>query len=177
MVSALIFSACASAPPATPSVPEKPSASAEADASEPAAANGDAASGSLESLPPGSGAEAPPDGKSLPEIHVRNVGLHVGGGRNDSASKEPFIRALEQRFPEFQRCYRLVEQPGQEGTFGVDIHVGRTGRVEKLEQPRAGLPGDGFRSCMLEAFEAVRFDAIPAPVVISYSVRFSLQER
>src|SRR5690606_18316495 len=39
--------------------------------------------------------DTPPDPtRSWPEGTVRNVGLHLGGGSNDAASKEPFQRAI-----------------------------------------------------------------------------------
>src|SRR5688572_17608544 len=46
--------------------------------------------------------DTPPDpARSLPEVTVRNVGLHIGGGSNDAASKEPFQRAIAARFEAF----------------------------------------------------------------------------
>jgi hypothetical protein len=111
----------------------------------------------------------------LPAVNVRNVGLHVGGGPNDAASKQPFLRAIERQFPEFLRCYQLVGEPGKEGTFGVDLHVPTAGGTARVEQPRTGLTGDEFRACMVSAFEKVVFEPTKKPVVISYSVRFHLE--
>ena len=118
----------------------------------------------------------PPGAESLPAVSVRNVGLHVGGGANDNASKALFLRAVEQRFPEFLRCYRLVAQPGQSGTFGVDLHIGPKGGAPQVEQPRTGLGGDEFRACMLAAFSSVSFERPEKPVVVSYSLRFSVAD-
>jgi hypothetical protein len=108
---------------------------------------------------------------------VQSIGMHVGGGANDPASKAPFLRALEARFPAFLECFRLVPEPGSGGTFGVDLRVAAAGGPPSVEEPRTVLGGDAFRSCMLSAFESVAFEPTKKPVVISYSVRFTLGSR
>ena len=103
--------------------------------------------------------------------------MHVGGGANDPASKAPFLKALEARFPALLECFRLVPEPGSGGTFGVDLRIGAAGGRPVVEEPRTAIPGDEFRSCMLAAFEAAVFEPTSKPVVISYSVRFTLGSR
>lgn len=115
----------------------------------------------------------PPSGASLPEVKIENVGLHIGGGSNDPASKEPFQRALAARFDDLRACYRLIEEP-KSGTFGVDLHIPRGGGRPRVEQPRTALRGDAFRACVIRAFEATEFEKTKLPIVISYSVRFSI---
>jgi hypothetical protein len=107
-------------------------------------------------------------------VNVKTVGLHVGGGPNDAAGKAPFITAVEQRFPDFLRCYRLVSEPGESGTFGVDLHIERGGGKPRVDQPRGGLGGEAFRACMISAFESVEFPHMKKPEVISYSLRFTV---
>lgn len=117
----------------------------------------------------------PPAGTpTLPAVAVHSVGMHIGGGPNDAAGKAPFEQAIERRFPEFLRCYRLVTEPGKGGTFGVDLHIERSGGKPRVEQPRTALGGDPFRSCMLAAFESVEFPALKKPSVVSYSLRFTV---
>lgn len=137
---------------------------------------GPGAQGGAFSTATGPSPPAPPGAESLPAVSVRNVGLHVGGGANDNASKAMFLRSVEQRFPELLRCYRLVAEPGQSGTFGVDLHIGAEGGAPQVEQPRTGLGGDEFRACMLAAFASVSFEPPKKPVVVSYSVRFSVAD-
>ena len=130
-------------------------------------------SASAPSQPPSS-PPAPP-GRSLPEVKVENVGLHVGGGPNDDATKKPFLAAIEGRFDDFRACYAKVEEPEKGGTFGVDLHIGREGGKPKVEQPRTGMKGNEFRACVLEVFESVEFDKPKkGPTVISYSIKYSL---
>lgn len=112
----------------------------------------------------------------MPAISVNMIGLHVGGGPNDAASKAPFVTAIEQRFPDFLRCYRLVSEPGKGGSFGVDLHIERSGGHARIEQPRSALEGEPFRACMVKAFESVEFPQLKKPFVISYSLRFLVEQ-
>lgn len=119
---------------------------------------------------------APSDpSKALPEVKVENVGLHIGGGPNDDASKAPYLKALERHFDEFRACYVKVEEPAKGGTYGVDFHIGKNGGKAELKQPRTGMKGTEFRKCVLAVFESVEFDKPQkGPTVVSYSLRFSL---
>jgi hypothetical protein len=114
-------------------------------------------------------------GPPLPELRVKSFGLHVGGAANDSELRREVQRTLERGFPRYLDCYRLIEQPGSEGTFGADLHVPGEGGKSKVLQPRTALRGDAFRACMVKAFESARFDPPSSgrAVVVSYSVKFS----
>ncbi len=113
--------------------------------------------------------------RPLPELKVENIGLHVGGGPNDSETKAPFARAIAERFPEFMNCYRKADEPAKGGRFGIDLHIARAGGHARLEQPRTAMHGQGFRECVVATFESVEF-AKPArgPTTISYSLHFML---
>jgi hypothetical protein len=126
------------------------------------------------SLPLPGGEEPTPD-KALPELSVEPLGMHVGGGKNDAEEKAPFHRALEQKFPAFLDCYRLVDDAWAGGSFGVDLKIPRAGGAPVTEQPRTRIRGAGFQECMLAAFGKVQFEKPKrGPTVISYSVRFTL---
>ncbi len=113
---------------------------------------------------------------SLPEVVVSNVGLHIGGGPNDDASKAPFRAAIEKRFEDLRKCYVHAEEPEKGGTYGVDLFIGRNGGNPELRQPRTGMKGAAFRDCIKRAFSSVVFGKPPrGPTVISYSVRFKLK--
>jgi hypothetical protein len=113
----------------------------------------------------------------LPALEVTSIGMHVGGGPNDSASKAPFVRAVEAKFPAYLECFRLAKEPGSGGTFGVDLRVPAGGGAPVVEEPRSALQGDEFHECMLKAFASVVFEPTKKPLVISYSLRFSLGAR
>jgi hypothetical protein len=105
---------------------------------------------------------------------VKTFGLHVGGGRNDAAEKAPLLRPLERSFPRMLECYRQVDEPGKEGTFGADLHIALEGGRPRVDQPRTAIRGDQFKSCMVRVLESVKFEAQKRPTVISYSVKFNV---
>ncbi|MCB9587230.1 MAG: hypothetical protein H6718_17660 [Polyangiaceae bacterium] len=116
----------------------------------------------------------PKDVESLPEVVVKNIGLHVGGGSNTDAEKAPFKEAVEKHFDELRACYKQVEDPLKGGIFGVDLKIGRSGGHPDVSQPRTSMKGQAFRDCVIGVFKSVEFDKPPkGPTVISYSVRFS----
>lgn len=128
--------------------------------------------------PTASSAPAPDAGPpSLPEVSVHNIGLHIGGGPNDDASKEPFRKAIEPHFDDFLKCYRQVQEPEKGGTFGVDLYIGRHGGKPEVRQPRTIIKGKAFRDCMIDAFGNIDFQRPKKPTVISYSVRFEVGAR
>jgi hypothetical protein len=125
-------------------------------------------------VPPPREPTAEEKARHLPELTVDYVGLHVGGGPNDAAGKQPFERVLAARFEEFRRCYRVVEVPGSGGTFGVDLFIGRDGGHPSVRQVRTRIKGDAFTACMVSAFEGASFDKPrKGPTLVSYSVSFS----
>lgn len=124
-----------------------------------------------------SAADAGPPSPSLPEVSVHNIGLHIGGGPNDDASKAPFRQAIAPHFDEFLKCYRQVEEPSKGGTFGVDLLVGRRGGNPEVRQPRTAMKGQAFRRCMIHAFSQIEFQRPKKPTVFSYSVRFEVGSR
>lgn len=115
--------------------------------------------------------------QSLPEVEVHNVGLHIGGGPNDDATKAPFLKAIESHFDAFRGCYVKVEEPEKGGTFGVDLHIGREGGKAEVKQPRTGMKGTEFRNCVVRVFEGIEFGKPKkGPTVISYSIRYALKK-
>jgi len=137
-------------------------------------AAGTAPTAAFPALPLPGGEEPTPD-KALPELRIEQLGMHVGGGKNDPEEKAPFHRALEQKFPAFLECYRLAEEPWAGGSFGIDLKIPRSGGAPLAEQPRTRIRGSGFQECMVAAFGKVQFEKPKAgPTVISYSIVFSL---
>jgi hypothetical protein len=117
----------------------------------------------------------PPGAGSLPEVRVRNVGLHIGGGPNDDATKAPFQAAVARHFGELRGCYRLVGKPGSGGVFGVDLRIPSQGGKPTIQAKRTAMGGEQFRQCVLDVFARVEFEPPPrGPTVISYSVRFEI---
>jgi hypothetical protein len=110
------------------------------------------------STTPASAAPGAPPAEELPPVRVRNIGLHIGGGPNDAATKGPFLRQLAAEFDSFRRCYSTVETPGARGTFGIDLLVPKEGGHAAASNPRTNLKGAAFHDCMVTAFESVSFE-------------------
>jgi len=175
LVALLFASGCSAAAPPVERPPEAaPGMAAAPEASAPDASESAQAPGSPS--PPVSTEGPSASTPRLPSLTVKYIGMHVGGGANDSASKAPFVRALEQRFPEFLECYRLAE-PSSGGTFSVDLRLPAQGGAPEAAEPRTAIPGERFTECMLEAFRSVTFEPPKKPVVISYSLRFTLESK
>jgi hypothetical protein len=179
-----LFASCAarsaplaSAPTGDAPAGTGPSEGAASPVGAPVASAGQPGSGRATAFPPAPlpGGEAPTPDKALPELRVEQLGMHVGGGKNDADEKAPFRRALEQKFPAFMECYRLVDDPWAGGSFGVDLKIARAGGAPTVEQPRTRVRGAGFQDCMVAAFGKVQFEKPKAgPTVISYSILFAL---
>jgi hypothetical protein len=114
-------------------------------------------------------------GPPLPELAVKSFGLHLGGGARDDATRDAYLRQLEHGFPDYLECYRELDVPGKEGTFGADLRIDSQGGRPRVEQTRTKLSGDDFKQCMVRSIEALRFKAPPSgrALMISYSIKFS----
>jgi len=114
-------------------------------------------------------------GPPLPELSVKSFGLHLGGGAKDEDTRAAFLRQLEHGFPDYLECYRELETPGKEGTFGADLRIDAQGGRARVEQTRTKLSGEEFKQCMVRSIEALRFKAPPSgrALMVSYSVKFS----
>ena len=118
-------------------------------------------------------AGAAPPGDALPRVRIKNIGLHIGGGPNDAATKAPFLKAIEARFDDFRRCYGKIETPREKGTFGIDLLVPKEGGHAQTSNPRTTMKGQAFRACVIEAFEGVTFDPPKrGPTKLSYALAF-----
>jgi hypothetical protein len=118
-----------------------------------------------------SGASTTP---SVSKINLKSIGLHVGGGPNDEATRKPLLALLELSFPDLHRCAeQLSPLPTQLSSFGIDLYVGAQGGHAEARQVRTRLGSEAFRVCVKQALTQLKFPAPPKPRVISYSVGFS----
>ncbi|HEX7671766.1 MAG TPA: hypothetical protein VF395_19365 [Polyangiaceae bacterium] len=108
----------------------------------------------------------------VPKVKVTNIGLHVGGGPNDAATKAPFERAIQKQFDDFKRCYGKMGAPTAHGTFGIDLLIEKEGGHPKTSGSRTAMP-DAFRDCVAHVFETVVFDRPRLGATkISYALKF-----
>lgn len=112
------------------------------------------------------------DPSPVPKVKLTNIGLHVGGGPNDAATKAPFEHAIQKQFDDFKRCYGKIATPGAHGTFGIDLLIEKEGGHPKTSGSRTAMP-DTFRDCVAHVFETVVFDRPKLGATkISYALKF-----
>lgn len=110
----------------------------------------------------------------IPDVKVVNIGMHVGGGKNDAPEKEPIKKSVEPHFDAFKRCFAKVSDQGKGGDFGVDLRIEKEGGKAKVSHPRTSLKGEGFEACVLAVFEQIDFRKPKGgTTVVSYSLRFT----
>ncbi|MCA9623392.1 MAG: hypothetical protein KC731_30435 [Myxococcales bacterium] len=111
----------------------------------------------------------------VPSVEVRNVGMHVGGGKNTKEEKAPIRAAVAAHYDAMKRCWGKAVDPPKKATFGVDIRIPGAGGAPKISNPRSGLKGGGVRECLVAAFEAIEFPRQPhgSPRMVSYSLEFT----
>lgn len=104
-----------------------------------------------------------------PRVTVRYIGMHIGGGPNDAATKAPFEHALADAFGAVTEC--CASAACSSGTFGLDLLVGKDGGRAQVSGVRTALP-EGPARCIESAFGAVQF-ATPrhGATKLSYSIR------
>jgi hypothetical protein len=121
-----------------------------------------------------SAAPATPPEAPLPKVKVSNIGMHIGGGPNDDATKEPIKKSVEPHFDAFRRCWGLIGDAQAKGDVGVDLHIGKDGGKAKVDHPRTALKGKPFSECVVSTFEAIDFrKPKTGNTTVSYSLRFS----
>jgi hypothetical protein len=107
-----------------------------------------------------------------PHVKVATIGMHVGGGPYDDATKEPLRRSVEPHFADLARCWKHVEDP-HETDVGVDLVVEAVGGRAKVSHPRTTLKNEPFVACVVTFFEGIDFlKPKTGRTVVSYSVRF-----
>lgn len=181
LVLALGVGCAGKAPP--PAAPERAPSAQAPDAGATAAARADEPQ---EAAPPAGSADArPPEvqpaaaerGVTAPAprpVRVAYIGMHIGGGPNDAATKAPFEHAIAASFGELEGCYRSSAERGARGTFGIDLLVPKDGGRAEVTNPRTGLKGEGLTECLVAVFERIEFQTPRhGATKLSYSVRLS----
>ncbi len=110
----------------------------------------------------------------LPNVDVRNVGMHIGGEANTADQKRPIRAAVAKHYDAMKRCYAMAEDPPKGATFGVDMRIKGEGGQPKISNPRSGLRGGDVKACLVKVFENIDFPRQPKGVarMVSFSIAF-----
>jgi hypothetical protein len=110
------------------------------------------------------------------KVAVSNLGLHVGGGPNDDATKALYAEPISGHFDAFRRCYRHALNPEQPASVGVDLLIPARGGTASVKDFRTKIRGDDFEKCAKQVFRQVEFPRGERPTMISYSLLFTSQD-
>lgn len=115
-----------------------------------------------------------PEETALPEVDIRNIGMHIGGEENTAEQKRPIRAEVTKHYDAMRRCYAKAVDPAKTATFGVDMRIPGDGGRPTISKPRSGLKGEGVKECLVAAFEAIEFPRQPngQPRMVSYSIEF-----
>lgn len=180
-VGLLVLAGCANAPasesPASSSPVPAPSATDRAlpPASAPATAVAEPSAAPVASAvasAPAS-ASAAADSGPLPDVEVKNIGMHIGGGPNDSETKAPIKTSVEPHFDTIKRCYAKADEQKQ-GDVSLDLKIDRAGGKAEVQKFKSGIPGEAFKDCLTVLFTAIDFKKPKTgTTIVSYSLRFT----
>lgn len=107
-------------------------------------------------------------------MKLATIGMHVGGGPYDEATKEPLRRSVEPRFPDLAACWRHVPPGTGPLEVGVDLVVEADGGTARVTNPRSRVKGEAFIRCVTDFYASVAFQRpLHGRTVVSYSVRFT----
>lgn len=109
-----------------------------------------------------------------PAVELRNIGMHIGGGPNDDATKAPFQKAIAAQFDALAACWAALPTKSA-FDFGVDLLVPAAGGQAKVDRPRTAVKDAAFVKCATLAFAAATFapSAKGLPTKVSTSVHFT----
>ncbi|MFO0736035.1 MAG: hypothetical protein U0270_09155 [Labilithrix sp.] len=113
-----------------------------------------------------------------PKVKVQYIGMHVGGGPFDDATKKPFETTLAPHHPAAAECWAKHITKNKPFDMGVDLLIEASGGHPKVSNPRVrfekGEEDGQFIPCIIAVFEAVDFPPLSrGKSGVSYSLRFT----
>lgn len=113
-----------------------------------------------------------------PKVKVQYIGMHVGGGPFDDATKKPFETTLAPHHPAAAECWAKHITKNKPFDMGVDLLIEASGGHPKVSNPRVrfekGEEDGQFIPCIVAVFEAVDFPPLSrGKSGVSYSLRFT----
>jgi len=103
---------------------------------------------------------------------VANIGIHIGGGPNDDATKEPFRKSVQPHYDEMRRCWSMVD--GQKGDISVELKVEKDGGKARVRPNQTTFKHKEFNGCIQGVFEKIDFlKPRTGTTVLNFSIRFT----
>jgi hypothetical protein len=111
----------------------------------------------------------------VPDVEVKNVGMHIGGEENTADQKRPIREAVSAHYDAMRRCWASEgEDAAKTITFGIDMRIDGQGGVPKVSSPRSGFKNADVAKCLEAVFAAIEFPPQPnkQPRMVSFSIEF-----
>lgn len=101
--------------------------------------------------------------------------MHIGGGPNDNATKDPIGKSVEPHFDEFRKCFARAYDQKKGGDVGVDLLIpGAGGKAKVTPTVRTSIKGERFDECVVSVFKEIDFlKPRFGNTTVSYSLRFT----
>jgi hypothetical protein len=109
----------------------------------------------------------------LPDVEVKNIGMHIGGGPNDAETKSPIKRSVEPHMDAFRACFAKASDPKKGGDVSVDLYIDRAGGKAQIKKYKSAIEGEGFEPCVKDVFLSIDFlKPKTGTTVVSYGLGF-----
>lgn len=107
-------------------------------------------------------------------VDIRHIGMHIGGGPNDDATKEPFWKSIAAHHEDFAACWSKLPK-AEKVEFGIDALVPGKGGLAKVDRPRSTSKDAAFVACMQDVYAKMEFQPPKSGVLtkVSASIRLS----
>ncbi len=113
-----------------------------------------------------------------PNVEVKNIGMHIGGGPNDNDTKAPIKRSVDPHMDKFAVCFGKADVQDKAGDVSVDLRIDKAGGKAELKKYKSGIDGKAFEDCVRETFAAIDFEKPKTgTTVVSYSLRFTPKKK
>jgi hypothetical protein len=114
----------------------------------------------------------------VPDVEVKNIGMHIGGGPNDNETKAPIKKSVEPHMEAFARCFAKADVQDKAGDVSVDLKIEAAGGKAELKKYKSGIDGAAFESCVRDTFAGIEFlKPKTGATVVSYSLRFTPKKK
>ncbi len=112
---------------------------------------------------------------SLPELSVRSIGMHIGGGENTPAEKKPWLLDLEQAEGAVLSCQKYARKPLEPGVIRLEYLVGKEGGAAEIRSVSQRIGDEKYAACVRDAYQQVVFHRPKVPTVVSCAFLVSWQ--
>lgn len=99
------------------------------------------------------------------------LGMHIGGGPNDEATKNRVRRSTTPLFEAFRDCWARRSDAARPGHVGFDLRIPAHGGAITVDHPRDSVGDPEVVLCIASVLRGARFEGLGRETVVSWSLR------